>query len=63
MLMLVALGVMSVAWMSVIAVLILGQKCCPRRPPSMRRWRWRSFGLGILIVLAPWSVPGLAPPM
>jgi predicted metal-binding membrane protein len=39
MLMLVALGVMSVAWMSVIAVLVLARSSCPRTPPSMCRWR------------------------
>ena len=45
MLMLVALGVMSVPWMFVIAVLVLAQKLLPAKPPSMCRWRWRSSGL------------------
>jgi predicted metal-binding membrane protein len=39
MLMLVALSVMSVTWMSVIAVLVLAQKLLPAKPPSMCRWR------------------------
>jgi len=37
----VALGVMSVTWMGVIAVLVLVQKLLPRKPPSMYRSRWR----------------------
>jgi predicted metal-binding membrane protein len=42
MLMLVALGVMSVTWMTVTAVLVLAQSSCPRDRPSMCPWRWRS---------------------
>ena len=52
MLMLVALGVMSVAWMAVIAVLVLDV------PLGLA-----ILALGVLIVFAPWSVPGLTPPM
>jgi predicted metal-binding membrane protein len=46
MLMLVALGVMNVTWMSVIAVLVLAQKSsCRPEPPSTCPWRWRSSDL------------------
>jgi predicted metal-binding membrane protein len=63
MLMLVALSVMSVAWMCVIAVLVLAQKLLPAKtvidvPPALA-----IVGLGILIVLAPSWVPGLMPTM
>jgi predicted metal-binding membrane protein len=63
MLMLVALGVMSVTWMSVIAVLILAQKLLPPKPAIDVPLALAVIGLGILIVLAPTSVPGLTPPM
>jgi predicted metal-binding membrane protein len=63
MLMLVALGVMSVTWMSVIAVLILAQKLLPPKPAIDVPLALAIIGLGILIVLAPTSVPGLTPPM
>jgi predicted metal-binding membrane protein len=63
MMLLLALGVMSVAWMSVVAVLILGQKLLP---PSASIDT--SLGLaivvpGILVVLAPAAVPGLTQAM
>jgi predicted metal-binding membrane protein len=63
MLMLVALGVMSVTWMSVIAVLILGQKLLPSKAGIDVPLALAIIGLGILVVLAPSSVPGLTPPM
>jgi predicted metal-binding membrane protein len=63
MLMLVALGVMSVAWMSVIAVLVFGQKLLPARAAIDVPLALAIAGLGILIVIAPSSVPGLIPPM
>ena len=63
MLMLVTLGVMSVTWMSVIAVLVLVQKLLPSKPAVNLPLALAIVGLGILIVLAPSSVPGLAPPM
>jgi predicted metal-binding membrane protein len=61
--MLVALGVMSVTWMSVIAVLVLGQKLLPARAAVDVPLALAIAGLGICIVLAPSSVPGLVPPM
>ncbi|MDQ3914730.1 MAG: DUF2182 domain-containing protein [Actinomycetota bacterium] len=63
MLMLVALGVMSVIWMSVIAVLVLAQKLLPSKAAVDVPLALAIVGLGILIVLAPSSVPGLTPPM
>jgi predicted metal-binding membrane protein len=58
MLMLVALSVMSVTWMSVIAVLVLAQKLVPARAAIDVPLALAIVGLGILIVIAPSSVPG-----
>ena len=63
MLMLVALGVMSVTWMSVIAVLVLAQKLLPLKAAIDVPLALAIVGLGILLVLAPSSVPGLTLPM
>ncbi|MGH2808449.1 MAG: DUF2182 domain-containing protein [Actinomycetota bacterium] len=63
MLMLVALGVMSVTWMSVIALLVLAQKLLPSKAAIDVPLALAIVGLGILIVVAPSSVPGLMPPM
>ncbi len=58
MLMLVALGIMSVLWMSVIAVLVLAQKLLPAKAAIDVPVALKIVGLGVLIVLAPSSVPG-----
>ena len=63
MLMLVALGVMSVTWMSVITVLVLAQKFLPAKRAIDVSLALAIIGLGILIVIAPSSVPGLTPRM
>ena len=63
MLMLAALGVMSVMWMSVIAVLVLAQKLLPAKAAIDVPMALAIVGLGVLIVLAPSTVPGLTPPM
>jgi predicted metal-binding membrane protein len=63
MLMLVALGVMSVTWMSVIAVLVLAQKLLAATAAIEVPLALALVGLGALIVIAPSSVPGLTPPM
>jgi predicted metal-binding membrane protein len=63
MLMLVALSVMSVTWMSVVAVLVLAQKLRPATAAVDVPLALAIVGLGILIVIAPSSVPGLTPPM
>jgi hypothetical protein len=49
--------------MSVIAVLVLAQKLLPAKAAIDVSLALAIVGLGILIVIAPWSVPGLTPPM
>jgi predicted metal-binding membrane protein len=61
MLILVALSVMSVTWMSVIAVLVLAQKLLPANAAIDVPLALVIVGLGILIVFAPSSVPALTP--
>jgi len=63
MLMLAALSIMSVTWMSLIAVLVLAQKLLPARASIDVPLALAIVGLGILILIAPSSVPGLTPPM
>jgi len=63
MLMLVALGVMSITWMAVIAVLVLAQKLLPAKAAVDVPLALAIAGLGIWIILAPSSVPGLVPPI
>ena len=66
MLMLMALSVMSVmsvTWMSVIAVLVLAQKLLPAKAAVDVPLALAVVGLGILIVIAPSSIPGLTPTM
>jgi predicted metal-binding membrane protein len=53
MLMQVALGVMSVMWMSVIAVLVLAQKLLPARAAIDVSVALAIIGLGLLIIMAP----------
>jgi predicted metal-binding membrane protein len=54
---------MSVVWMSVIAVLVLAQKLMPAKAAIDVPLALAIVGLGVLIVIAPASVPGLTPPM
>ena len=63
MLMLLALGVMSLIWMSVIAVLVLAQKLLPAKAAVDAPLALAIVGFGIWIVLAPSTVPGLLPAM
>ncbi|MDX6201377.1 MAG: hypothetical protein QOJ83_877 [Frankiales bacterium] len=63
MLILVALSVMSVTWMSVITILALAQKLLPAKTAVDAPLALAIVGLGILIVLAPSLVPGLTPSM
>jgi predicted metal-binding membrane protein len=63
MLILVALSVMSIGWMAIIAVLVVAQKLAPRRAAFDVPLALAIVGLGILIIIAPSSVPGLMPPM
>ena len=61
--MLVALGVMSITWMLVIAVIVLVQKLLPAKPAIDVPVALAIIVLGMLIVVAPALVPGLMPPM
>jgi hypothetical protein len=54
---------MSVTWMSVVTVLVLGQKLLPAKAVVDVPLALAIVGLGIWIILAPSSVPGLVPPM
>jgi predicted metal-binding membrane protein len=60
--MLVALGVMSLVWMAVIAVLAGAQKLLPARAAVDVPVAVAIAGLGLVIVIAPSRVPGLTPP-
>jgi predicted metal-binding membrane protein len=63
MVMLVALGVMSVTWMLVIAALVFVQKLLPAKPAIDVPLALAIVAFGILIIAAPGAVPGLIPPM
>jgi predicted metal-binding membrane protein len=63
MLVLVAVSAMSISWMSVVAVLVFAQKLLPAKAAIDVPVALAIVGLGILIVIAPSSVPGLTPPM
>ena len=63
MLMLVVLGVMSITWMCVIAAVAVAQKLLPAKAAIDVPLALAIIGLGVLIVTAPSSVPGLMPPM
>jgi predicted metal-binding membrane protein len=60
---LVAVGVMSVPWMVVIAVIVLAQKLMPPLAAVDMLLALAITGLGVWIVVMPASVPGLAAPM
>jgi predicted metal-binding membrane protein len=63
MLILVVLGVMSVAWMAVITVVVLAQKLLPAKAAVDVPLALAIVGIGIWIAIAPASVPGLIPTM
>ena len=63
MVMLVALGVMSITWMVVVAIIVLVQKVLPTNPAIDVPLAIAIAALGVVIVLAPAIVPGLATPM
>ena len=60
---LIALGLMSIFWMAVIAVIALAQKLLPIKPAIDVPLAAAVVALGIWVVLAPSSVPGLMPTM
>jgi predicted metal-binding membrane protein len=63
MLVMVALGAMSLAWMSVIAAVVLAQKLLPPRAVVDVAVAVAVMALGAAVLTAPSSVPGLGQPM
>jgi predicted metal-binding membrane protein len=63
MVILLALGLMNIAWMVVITVIVLAQKLLPARVAMDVPIAVAIVALGILIMIAPASVPWLTPPM
>jgi predicted metal-binding membrane protein len=61
--MMAALGVMSVTWMAVIAVLVLGQKLVGASAVIDVPLALAIVAFGVLIIVDPSSVPGLTPAM
>jgi predicted metal-binding membrane protein len=60
--MLVALGVMSLLWMGVIAVLACAQKLLPARAAIDIPLALALIGFGLVIIIEPSLIPGLMPP-
>ncbi|MGH3160112.1 MAG: DUF2182 domain-containing protein, partial [Streptosporangiaceae bacterium] len=60
--MLVALNVMSLFWMSVVAVLACAQKLLPGQAAIDVPLALALIGLGLVIVIEPALIPGLMPP-
>jgi predicted metal-binding membrane protein len=63
MVVMLALGAMSITWMAVIAGLVLAQKIWPYRALIDVPLALAIAGFGFLILVAPGTVPGLTPPM
>jgi len=63
MVMLVALGVMSIPWMVAIASLVFVQKLLPAKATIDVPLALTIVALGIVIIAAPGFVPGIMPPM
>lgn len=59
--MLVALGVMSVLWMSLVAALVSAQKLLPAKTVIDVPLALAIVGLGVVTVVAPSLLPGLTP--
>ena len=60
---LVVLGLMSVAWMVVIAAVVTAQKLLPPRAAVDVPLALAIIALGVVIIVDPSLVPGLTPPM
>jgi predicted metal-binding membrane protein len=60
---LIAVGLMSVAWMAVIAALAVAQKLLPPRASLDALLAAAPTAVGILALVAPSAVPGLTPAM
>ena len=63
MLVLVAVGVMSVTWMCVVAALVLAQKLLPPKTVIDVPLALAIVAFGVLVVVAPASAPALGSPM
>jgi predicted metal-binding membrane protein len=63
MVILFALGVMSLTWMLVVAAVVFAQKVLPFGARLVRPGSLALVGLGLWVALAPGSVPGLVQPM
>ena len=63
MLLMAALGVMSLTWMSVVAAVVLAQKLLPPRAVVDVAVAVAVMALGAAVLTAPSSVPGLGQPM
>jgi predicted metal-binding membrane protein len=63
MLILFALGAMSLTWMAVVTIVIFAQKVLPRAAGLHVPLAVALVGLGIWIAVAPDTVPGLTVPM
>jgi predicted metal-binding membrane protein len=63
MLALVAVGVMNAGWMAIIAVVVVAQKILPSKRAIDVPVALALVVLGVLIVVAPTSIPGLLPTM
>jgi predicted metal-binding membrane protein len=61
MVMLLALGAMSVTWMGVVAALVVAQKLVPPRAFIDAPLALSIIAIGTLVVVAPSSIPGLTP--
>lgn len=59
----VVLGVMSVTWMSAIAVVVIAQKLLPERRTIDVPLALAIVALGVLVIVEPGTLPGLTPPM
>jgi len=58
-----ALGIMSVMWMAVITILIVGERLLPRSAILVRAVAVVLIVLGIGLAAAPAAVPGLTIPL
>src|SRR5262245_27472804 len=63
MVMLIALGVMNIAWMLAVAVVVAVQKLVPAKAAVDVPIALAIVGLGIFIAVVPGSLPGLVAPM
>ncbi len=63
MLVMAALGIMSITWMGVTTGLVLAQKLVPPKAVIDVPLALGIVGLGVLILIAPSAVPGLTPTM